>query len=435
MARKRQFQELYVYMNGIQVGILTRAATGNLTFIYCDGWLSWRNARPISISMPLTEVPYSGRIVDSYFDNLLPDNELIRERIQARFSAPSKKCFDLLSYIGSDCVGALQLLTEPKITDIKKIQAAQITDHEIADLLKHYRTAPLGMDRNFDFRISIAGAQEKTALLMYENKWHIPHGITPTSHIIKLPIGKIQPFGIDLSESIENEWLCLNILSAYNLPVNQSKIVRFDDITTLVVKRFDRKWSGDKQWLIRLPQEDLCQALGKPSGLKYEAHGGPSIHDILTILSGSNVATADRYQFMKSVFLFWILGAIDGHAKNFSIFLEAQGRYRLTPLYDVMSAYPIVAKKQMQQQDLKMAMALTGKNRHYHWHTIQLRHWLSTARQCRFPERIMQSIIEEVCDNMEKVISDVADILPHQFPQYISEPIFSGMRKIKHRGK
>lgn len=435
MARKKQHQDLYVFMNGISVGTLERKSTGQLIFTYKDEWLNWKGSRPISLSMPLSEAPYKGDIVNYYFDNLLPDSELIRERIQNRFNAPSKKCFDLLSFIGGDCVGALQLLTQPMGTNIKKIEANPINDTSIAELLKHYRTAPLGMDKKFSFRISIAGAQEKTALLWYKNKWHLPQGVTPTSHIIKLPIGYIKHSNIDLSESVENEWLCLQILSAFNLPVNQGRIIQFEDIKTLVVERFDRHWEDNGSWLARLPQEDLCQALSKPPGLKYESDGGPGIKDIMDVLLGSQVASNDREKFMKTVFLFWVLGAIDGHAKNFSLRIGAQGRYQLTPLYDVISAYPNAVQRQIEWQELKMAMSLKGKNRHYSWKSIQLRHWFDMAEKCQFPKISMQKIIDEVCDTLEDVIKKVSETLPSNFPISISEPIFFGMREIKKRCK
>lgn len=432
MARIKQYQDLYVFMNGISVGILARIATGQLIFTYSKEWLNWKNSRPISLSMPLTEAPYKGQVVNNYFENLLPDSELIRQRIQARFNAPSKKCFDLLSFIGGDCVGALQLLTQASVKNIKKIESQPIDDTTIAKLLKHYRTAPLGMDKEFSFRISIAGAQEKTALLWYQNKWHLPQGTTPTSHIIKLPIGYIKHSGIDLSESVENEWLCLQILSAFNLPVNHARIIQFDDVKTLVVERFDRRWENNRRWLMRLPQEDMCQAMGKPPGQKYESDSGPGIKDIMNILLGSQEAGNDREKFFKSVFLFWVLGAIDGHAKNFSLSIEPQGRYQLTPLYDVLSAYPLAAKRQIEWQKLKMAMSLNGKNRHYYWKAIKPRHWLTMAEKCQFSASIMQSIIHDVCDNMENIINQVTKILPPNFPIHISNPIFSGMREIKN---
>jgi serine/threonine-protein kinase HipA len=433
MTRKRQYQDLYVYMNAIRVGVLAREASGLLVFQYDQGWMHDESARPLSISMPLTEVPYKGQIVENYFDNLLPDSDVIRQRIQTRFNAQSSHCFDLLSSIGSDCVGAIQLLSQSEASDVKKIQAVTVTDSEIASLLKNYRTAPLGMESDSDFRISIAGAQEKTALLWHQNKWHLPHYMTPTSHIIKLPIGVIKHTGMDLSDSVENEWLCLKILAAYGLPVNDARMFAFADMKALVVERFDRRWSEDGSWLLRLPQEDMCQALGRPSALKYESDGGPGISDVMNVLLGSESATQDRDLFMRTVFLFWVLGAIDGHAKNFSISIGPQGRYKLTPIYDVMSAYPLVDAQQLPVHRVKMAMSLKGKNRHYEWKTIQLRHWLAMANKCQFSEEAMQSIIDKVFDRMESVIEQVSSAVPANFPQKIAVSIFSGMRKLRDK--
>lgn len=433
MGRKNQIKRLYVYMNSKLVGELERASTGQLTFTYDEQWLSQANALPISLSMPLTEVPYKGSVVENYFDNLLPDSKAIRERIQARFAAPSEKCFDLLSQTGQDCVGALQLLTSSDVNNKHEITASPISDKDIETLLKNYQTAPLGMDREHDFRISIAGAQEKTALLWYKNQWHIPSGITPTSHIIKLPIGKIKHWNADLTLSVENEWLCLKILAAYGLPVNQASIVKFGNLQTLVVERFDRQWSDDGKWLMRLSQDDCCQVFGASGGNKYENDGGPGIKEIMEILSGSTNAIDDRRRFMKSVFLFWVMGAIDGHAKNFSVSIGEKGRYHLAPLYDVMSAYPLLDNKQLQLKDMKMAMAARGKNAHYKWNEIQLRHWLETANKSKFSENIMKEIIHEVFDNMDAVIDQVKKELPDNFPADISEPIFAGMKRVRDR--
>lgn len=433
MEQKKQVRELYVYMNNILVGRLERKSTGQLEFTYDEGWLADENSPPVSLSMPLTEVPYKGDIVEHYFDNLLPDSRVIRERIQARYGAPSIKCFDLLSQTGRDCVGALQLLTSTEIKNINAIKAAPISNAEVAELLKNYRIAPLGMDRDLDFRISIAGAQEKTALLWYKNQWNVPAGVTPTSHIIKLPIGKIQHSNFDLTGSVENEWLCLKILSAYGISVNEAGIEQFGDIKTLVVKRFDRQWTENGKRLLRLPQDDFCQVLGVSPGIKYESDGGPGIKDIMDTLSGSIDAKTDRITFMKAVFLFWVMGAIDGHAKNFSVSILPKGRYKLAPLYDVISAYPLLEKKQIQLKDMKMAMAVKGKNIHYHWDKILLRHWLETAKKCKFSENMMQEIIDETFKNMDTVINQVAKELPRNFPKDISDSIFAGMRKVRER--
>jgi serine/threonine-protein kinase HipA len=177
----------------------------------------------------------------------------------------------------------------------------------------------------------------------------------------------------------------------------------------------------------------MCQAGGISPGLRYESDGGPNIAAIMTLLKSSIKPEEDRQQFMERVFLFWILGAIDGHAKNFSIFLRQGGRFYLTPVYDVISAYPLAENRQIEYQDLKMAMALHSKNTQYHWYNILPRHWFNQSKKVDFPESLMQEIIEKTVDNLEKVINDVTSRLPAGFPENIAIPIFDGMRRAVRR--
>lgn len=433
MARPRITADLHLFMNGQRVGRLTRTAVGQLRFEYGEDWLQSELRRPLSLSMPLSQRVYLGDVVENFFDNLLPDSQPIRSRIQARFSAKSNRCFDLLWHVGRDCVGALQLLPEDAATiDVRKIDAVELTESQIADILRNYSTMPLGM-KDDDFRISIAGAQEKTALLRLHDKWLRPLGVTPTSHIFKLPIGRIIHSGMDLTDSVENEWLCHLILKAYGMPVADAEIAFFDDVKVLVVKRFDRRWAEDGSWLIRLPQEDMCQALNISPALKYESDGGPGMERIMTLLLGSVHALRDRHLFLKTQVLFWLLGAIDGHAKNFSIFHMPGGSFQLTPFYDVLSAYPLLAKRQVEPRKMKMAMAVRGKGNHYHWDKILYRHWLSTAQACRFPVDEMETIIKELLDKMDSVIAQVASELPAFFSVDVARAIFNGMKSARDR--
>ncbi len=416
---------LFVYMNGYDVGEYIQHRNGAQEFIYSDSWLERGAAVPLSLSLPLTDKIHKGNIVYNYFDNLLPDSMDIRNRIQSRFGIKTNQAYDLLSSIGRDCVGAIQLLSDKAEIDIKKIEGTPLSETEIANELKNYATLPLGMSRDFDFRISIAGAQEKTALLWHNKKWHRPIGTTPTTHILKLPIGKIEHAGIDLTNSVENEWLCLEILRSFGLPVPAANIEKFEETKVLIIKRFDRDLAKDGSWIIRHPQEDMCQANGIASALKYESDGGPGIAKIMKLLNASTRPENGRKQFMLSVFLFWLLGAIDGHAKNFSIFLKQGGRFELTPVYDVISAYPIAEK----HQKINMAMALNGKNKHYTWNEIMPRHWFDEARKIGFPESEMQAIIDNSLNSINSVIDDVISRLPVGFPEDISNPIFDGIKK------
>lgn len=422
---------LHVSMNGTPIGELIKHRDNSLSFQYKGSWLSQPQARPISLSLPLSTRVYQGEPIYNFFDNLLPDNPVIRARIQTKFQIHSSHPFDLLASIGRDCVGAIQLSTEAPVF-VKKIQAEALTNHQISQLLKNYQTAPLGMaNQEKDFRISIAGAQEKSAFLYDQKKWHLPLNNTPTTHIFKLPIGIIGHQHLDLTESCENEWLCTQIAKAFGFSVANSSICHFEDVKALVVERFDRLWVDSEKWLVRLPQEDCCQALSYSPNLKYESDGGPGIIEIMNLLLGSSRSMEDRKTFFKSQILFFLLAAIDGHAKNFSLFIEPGGSYRLTPLYDIMSAYPLIAKHKLQAEKIKMAMALFGKRKHYRWHTFQKRYFLTTAKASRIAENEVDSWIDEILENIDNVIDKVANKLPKKFPAVIAESIFKGMRKAK----
>ena len=357
-------QTLTVAMNGEVVGTLYRDNRGAMSFQYAPEWVSEPGSRAISLSLPLGHSRIKGSEVINFFSNLLPDSEAIIARMQARFRVETTHPFDLLASVGRDCVGAIQLYSpDADIPNVMETLAEPLDEAQIEQLLEGYQEAPLGMAEDADFRISIAGAQEKTALLWYQDCWQRPLGSTPTSHIFKLPIGRIVQNNIDLSESCENEWLCLRIAKAFGFDVANADLATFGKKKVLVVQRFDRRWSKSGEWLLRLPQEDFCQALGIAPALKYESHGGPGIADAMKLLLGSRLAAKDREQFFKSQILFWMLAAIDGHGKNFSIFIEPASSFRMTPLYDVMSAFPIFKSGGIAAQKAKMGMALQGKNR------------------------------------------------------------------------
>jgi serine/threonine-protein kinase HipA len=418
-------------MNGERVGTWIAHPAKADEFRYAPEWLTADGARPISLSMPLRPTEYKGEIVTAYFDNLLPDSRRIRDRIQRYFGASSSSAFDLLTEIGRDCVGAIQLLPESEPTpNVRKIEGRPLTrkdvEHVLTDLL---RATPGGADESDDFRISLAGAQEKTALLRLNGKWMRPKGTTPTTHILKLPIGT-GGGGIDLTTSVENEWLCAEILHDYGVPVARCSMDRFGEQQVLVVERFDRRMSSDGSWIVRLPQEDLCQATGVPSDRKYEADGGPGIRTIMGLLLGSSRADEDRRDFFKTQILYWLLCAIDGHAKNFSLFLEGGGGYRLTPRYDILSAFPVLgtSRRMLSPKKVKMAMAVEGKSRHYLWHSILGRHWEETAKRCGIGS-VFRSLVAELLDRTPGVVDSVSSRLPKGFPDSVASPILDGLRR------
>lgn len=431
MGRPAKSRTLAVWMNGERVGYWRLQANGGQAFSYVDSWLESPAARPISLSMPLrpTSKAYTDNRVPAFFDNLLPDNRSVRERIQRRFRTESAEPFALLAEVGRDCVGALQFLAEDlEPTEIRQIRGQPVSDKDIEQLLADMLVAPMGqVEESEAFRISIAGAQEKTALLWHDGGWQQPLGSTPTTHILKLPIG-VANQGIDLTTSVENEWLCAMVLKSYGIPTANCAMAQFGQRKVLVVERFDRKLAADESWLIRLPQEDLCQATATPPGLKYETDGGPGIRRCMELLLGSTMAREDRLDFLRTQVLFWMLCAIDGHAKNFSVFLAPGGGYRLTPRYDVLSAYPVLGfgANQLSPKKVRMAMAVEGKNRHYRWDDIRYAHWLDTAKASGMRDE-MVSLIGELSAATPGVLASVEKQIPDGFPAAVSDSILKGL--------
>ncbi|MGO4714847.1 type II toxin-antitoxin system HipA family toxin [Bradyrhizobium sp. 2TAF24] len=434
MARPKVHAPLNVFLNGRLVGVLRREASGAIDFRYDRDWLSWDATFPISLSLPLREDRYIGAPVINVFDNLLPDNEPIRRRVAERVGAAGTDAYSMLSALGHDCVGALQFLLDGSDPGpAGQVDGKAVTDAEIADLIQNLASAPLGMGADEDFRISIAGAQDKTALLRRDGKWYKPVGTTATTHILKPQIGRL-PNGVDLSNSVENEYLCLKLLSALRVPAAHAEIADFGDRRTLVVERFDRRWTRDLR-LLRLPQEDCCQALSVPPTRKYQSDGGPGIRDILELLKGSDTPTEDLATVLRGAIIFWLIGATDGHAKNFSIFLSPGGRFHLTPLYDVVSAQPSLDAKQVQPKAFKLAMSV-GSSRHDAVNEIVPRHFIQTAQMSGVGANVVQSIFTDLTDELEAAFAQVFAALPSGFPEDLTNAIRTGaLRRAALLGK
>lgn len=423
---KRRSSTLSILLNGRLLGWLNRAANGAIDFRYAPDWLAWEFAIPVSLSLPLSDKRYTGAAVSAVFDNLLPDNDSIRRRIAERIGADGTDAYSLLSIVGRDCVGALQFLETGKEEALPKaVQAEPVSDDDIAHILANLAAAPLGLEPDDPFRISIAGAQEKTALLWWEERWQKPISTTPTTHIFKPQIGQL-PNGIDLSNSVENEHFCLTLLGELGLPVASTRMAAFGDRKVLIVERFDRQ-HGRGGRLLRRPQEDVCQALSVPPTRKYEDHGGPGVLQIMKLLAASDTPDRDRRNFMKAMIAFWLIGATDGHAKNFSIFLMPGGRFTTTPLYDVLSVDPSLAAQQINQKQMRLAMAI-GDKRRYRITEIAPRHFVQSAIRAEYDVREMMAIFDELRGGGEAALERAVAAMPTGTSDAVTGPIGDAFR-------
>lgn len=423
---------LAIWMNGQRVGTWTQTR-GTHVLHYDPAWVASPAGRALSLSLPFTpgNSVHRGDVVAHFFDNLLPDSATIRARIRSKFSTSSTEAFDLLTAIGRDCVGAIQLLPEDQTpVGFDRIEAEPLTDAAVERAITASLSGDrvLGQEEADDFRISIAGAQEKTALLFHRGKWCRPHGATPTTHILKLPLGLVGHLQMDMQDSVENEWLCSRLMQAFGLNTATCEIVKFGKRKVLAVERFDRVQQS-AGWIARLPQEDFCQALGLPSTMKYESDGGPGMRDILRVLDTSAKAEEDKRAFVKAQIVFWMLAATDGHAKNFSLFHERGGTYRLTPFYDVLSAWPISGRgiNNLDWHKAKLAMAVRSKNAHWKLSEIKARHWDAVARTAGLGSAA--SLLQEIATQTPRAIESVNRHIPVNFPAAIHDQIFEGLKQ------
>lgn len=443
---------LTVWMNGERVGEWTTLRTGTPVFRYGASWVESPSARALSLSLPITaDREVRGEAVDYYFDNLLPDSAQIRRRIRTRFQTRSTDAFDLLSAIGRDCVGAVQLLPPDQTPEgWNRITAEPLTDAGVEATLRGVTlAAPLGMEERNRFRLSLAGAQEKTALLRMSGRWFHPTGATPTTHILKLPLGSVGNFQGDFSDSVENEWFCGLLLRELGLPVAESEVARFGEQRVLVVTRFDRRWAGVSAdaarrrsfkpargtWIVRLPQEDFCQASGLPPTRGYESEGGPSIQSVLALLRGSAHPEEDQTTFVLAQLSFWLLAAIDGHGKNFSIFHRRGGIYALTPLYDVLSAWPVIGhgRNQLALERAKLAMAVRGRRPHYGIDEITGRHWRELSERIGIAN--LWTRMEAMVAGAPAALDRLLARLPPDFPERVYTRIRTGVLSQSRRFK
>ena len=364
--------ELVALLDGKEVGRVQKDARGRLRFFYDDGWRKAADAYPLSLSMPLGSKEYSRSIIEAFLWGLLPDNERVLARWGSKFQVSPRNVFALVSHVGEDCAGAVQFVTPERLDAIRGGNEDKVDWLDEADVAKRLKIlredhAAWRLPRDTG-QFSLAGAQPKTALLWQNNKWGVPSGRIPTTHILKPPTGHFDGHS-------ENEHICLMLARSLGLPTAQSSVMRFKNEIAIVIERYDRQQIGNN--IIRVHQEDICQARGIMPTKKYQNEGGPSAFDIVELLrTYSTDREADLQTFIAAIGFNWIIGGTDAHAKNYSLLLSGR-RIRLAPLYDIASILPY---DEFDLRKIKLAMKIGGEYKLTH---IGLREWQKFAREMR----------------------------------------------------
>jgi serine/threonine-protein kinase HipA len=378
-------KELIALVGGREMGRVRQDPRGRLAFAYDGGWRGDAAAHPLSLSMPLAATEHGHAVVEAFLWGLLPDNSHILDRWGRRFRVSPRNPFALLAHVGEECAGAVQFVRPDRLALLRKKGAKTVRWLDAAGIeerLRALRADQSAWRRPGDTgQFSLAGAQPKTALFLERGRWGVPSGRTPTTHILKPPTG-------ELDGHVENEHCCLSLARELGLPAAASAVMRFGDEIAIVVERYDRLRT--RGGVIRVHQEDVCQALGVMPTKKYESEGGPGVRAVAELLRAHSSARAeDLDRFVDSVALNWLIAGPDAHAKNYSILIGAGGQTRLAPLYDLASALPY---PKLDLHKTTLAMKLGGE---YRLRAIGPRQWHKLSAELRLdPGRVRDRVRE-----------------------------------------
>ncbi len=405
-------------------GIVIERSNGSFRFEYDPEYIE-RGARiPISHSMPISQRAHGTRAIGRWMWGLLPDNEMTLDRWAQRYKVSARNPMALLSAMGEDCPGAVQL-TPPGFElaghgNVRWITGASL-EQRIATLLEDPGAGRLESDTG---KFSLAGAQSKTALYRTERRWGVPRGRTPTTHILK-------PEGSRFPGLATNEHFCLQLARAAGVPAVESEVEVIGAIPTIIVRRFDRYRDTRDNMVKRIHQEDCCQALGVYPRNKYQSEGGPGVAEIMTLLHSSKAPDIDRERFMRAQAFNFVIGGTDAHAKNYAILYEPGGAFRLMPLYDVISFLPFHDRR----TELSLAMTIGGRRL---IDEINPDHWARAAKYCGFPDERAIAFVRDLVDKLPDLAASirdksVAEGLPMPFLERLVSGIADNAKRIERR--
>lgn len=346
---------LLLYIAGSLAGHVLQDEDGAMSFTYEPS----HSGSPVSLSMPIAPATYPQRIIRPYLQGLLPDDPSVRANIADRYNCSGENPFALLTHIGLDCPGAVQLVPDcaAPLVESRSGSLIELSDSDLEErlrLLRERASSPWEAGRTG--RWSLGGAQSKMALRYQDGRWYDCEGSEPTTHILK-------PGVIGYDNQALDEYLCQKVALAMGLPAAQVEYLTFGSEHAVSIKRYDRA-SNEDGTVVRVHQEDLCQALGVDPSRKYAEQGGPSSPDVLALLGNTGADGPRNLQLFVLYLLFnYFMGATDAHAKNYSVLLGVGGTALLAPLYDVASIAPYQSLSPRRRKPLRAAMSIGGENR------------------------------------------------------------------------
>lgn len=399
---------LNVFLSDKHIGILEKDGYGGVNFQYSD------NAdRILSLSLPIQKEPFENKQCKGFFNGLLPESEHIRIAIGKKYGINPKNDFSILQAIGYDCAGAVSFFDgDDEQTPLKHLQEfyeieySLFSEDELEKFINELPQKPLATGIE-DMRLSLAGAQDKTSVIVVGGQIGYPKNNVPTSHIIKPEIN-----GYD--ETIENEFICIKSAEKLGIKVPDVKICYANKTKYLLIQRYDRELIDNK--IKRIHQEDFCQASNIPSVYKYQSEGGVDFKRCFEILRVTSQPAVAINQFIQLMIFNYLIGNNDAHGKNFSILHYDNGEIKFAPAYDILCSqvYPELSNK--------MAMKIGG---HYNHDEILLRHFEKFANENNISFTQLKKVIKNQCE----ILPDIVDNVINSFENKIGKDILSVAQK------
>lgn len=412
MSNDKTDDRLVVYLNDSMAGHLWLDERRRFVFQYDSEWLNNPGSVALSLNLPLRTETYLDDLSRPFFANLLPEAE-IRRVIASRLGISEKNDFVLLRRIGGECAGAVSVFPEghsPK----ERPGYRELDEKELHKIVIELPRKPL-MAGEKGIRLSLAGAQNKLPVYMEDGKIFLAAGNAPSTHILKLPIR-------ELEGTVINEAFCMMLAGKMGLQVPEVT-VRENLDALFIVKRFDRERNPAGE-LIRLHQEDFCQALGILPDQKYETEGGPSLKQCFDLIAMESIRpAADRMSLLNWVIFNVLIGNADSHAKNLAFLLTKPGP-RLAPFYDLIctAIYESLADR--------LAMKVGGEDRP-NW--LQPRHWKKFADSIAVKQDLVLRVLSNTVENILPKAEEAAKELyaSHKSTDILEKILFVIRKRVK----
>jgi serine/threonine-protein kinase HipA len=386
-------QELLVRLGDEPIGWLRQSVDGRMQFEYFP-----EATQVLSIGMPLKKKCFEHKRCEAFFGGLLPESEAVRKVLAHRFGIRAGDNFALLRAIGNDCAGAVSLHdpSQAVTPSATQVRFQELSESELAEAIRQLPRRPLFVDVVEGLRLSLAGAQDKGAVCLIDNRVAFPLDGTPSTHILKPAIP-------GLENTVLNEYLCLRLAAQIGLPVPKCELRQAEDQAYLLVERYDRRVQNG--CITRIHQEDFCQAMGIVSARKYERDGGLSLSRCFSLIEKTEQPAVNKLVFVNYVVFNYLVGNMDAHSKNYGL-LHLPNGVQLAPIYDVLctAVYPKLTSQ--------TAMKIGNQ---YRADAVSLENWRVFAEENQLSFIYLRAVLKKMAEAFLPALEKEMNELPSSF--------------------